>query len=59
MVLTLLEVFMLGHCDPPSTGRMQVMQQVSVHNSLPQNCWNYLKSTYLWWLLTMARTIQF
>jgi len=40
MVLTLLEVFVLGHYDPPSTGRMQQLptaQTANGTNRVPQS----------------------
>jgi len=37
MVLTLLEVFKLGHYDPPSTGRMQLLAYKTTTNRVPHN----------------------
>jgi len=28
-------------------------------NRVSQNCWNYLTSTYYWWLLRMVTTFPF
>jgi len=41
-VLTLLEVFILGHHGPSRTGRIQQLPFNTNHKQGATNCWNYL-----------------
>jgi len=45
-VLTVCEVFILGPYDPPSTGRNNSLPTTQTSKRMPQNCGNYLISTY-------------
>jgi len=38
MVLTLLEVFILGYYGPPNSARIQQLAYNTTTNRLPQNC---------------------
>jgi len=42
MVLTLSKVFILGHCGPPSTGKIQQLAYNTNHKQGARKCWNYL-----------------
>ena len=56
-VLYLLEVFILAHyCGPPST-ETPITETTIVW--FHKNGWIYLTSSYYWWLLRPAITIQF
>jgi len=56
MVLTLLEVFILGHYGPPSTGRIQ---QLAYNTNNKQGATKLLKVHNKYLLMVMAKTIRF